>query len=56
MMKKDPFFRKGFERGKLEARKEVILNLHRELHLPPEKIARILEVSEEFVREVLNKS
>ena len=53
MMKQDPFFQEGLEKGKLEAQKEAILNLYRELQLPPEKIAKVLKVSEDFVREVL---
>ncbi|WP_283400260.1 hypothetical protein [Desulfurobacterium pacificum] len=51
MMKQDPFFQKG----KLEAKKEDIINLYRELNLPPEKIAKVLKVQEEFVKEVLKK-
>jgi predicted transposase YdaD len=57
MMKQDPFFQEGLERGvqkgKLEAKKEDIINLYRELHLPPEKIAKVLKVPLEFVKEVL---
>ncbi len=53
MMKQDPFFQEGLERGKLEAKKEDINNLHRELQLPPEKIAKVLKVPVEFVKEVL---
>jgi len=56
MMKQDPFFQEGIERGKLEAKKEDILNLYRELQLPPEKIAKVLKVSEDFVREVLKEA
>ena len=53
MIKQDPFFQEGLERGKLEAKKEDILNLYRELHLSPEQIAKVLKVSEEFVKEVI---
>ena len=61
MMKQDPFFqeglergvKKGFEKGKLEAKKEDIINLHKELQLSPEKIAKVLKVPVEFVKEVL---
>ena len=64
MMKQDPFFqeglekglKEGLEKGKLEAKKEDILNLYRELQLPPEKIAKILKVSEDFVRKVLSEA
>ncbi len=56
MMKQDPFFQEGIERGKLEAKKEDILSLYRELQLPPEKIAKVLKVSEAFVREVLKEA
>lgn len=55
MIKQDPFFQEGLERGKLEAKKEDILNLYRELNLPPEKIAKILKVEEKFVKEVIKK-
>ena len=44
------------EKGKLEAKKEDILSLYRELQLPPEKIAKVLKVSEEFVRETLKEA
>jgi predicted transposase YdaD len=53
MMKQDPFFQEGLERGKLEAKKEDIINLYRELQLPPEKIAKVLKVPLELVKEVL---
>jgi len=63
MIKQDPFFQEGLERGikegiekgKLEAKKEDILNLYKELNLPPEKIAKVLKVSEDFVKEVIEK-
>ena len=51
MMEKDPFF----QEGKLEAQREAILNLYKELNLPAEKIARVLKVPEEFVKEVIEK-
>ena len=51
MMEKDPFF----QEGKLEAQREAILNLYKELNLPAEKIARVLKVPEEFVKEVIKK-
>ena len=58
MIKQDPFFQEGLERGikkgKLEAQKEAILNLHRELNLSPEQIAKVLKVPEEFVKEVIS--
>jgi hypothetical protein len=58
MIKQDPFFQEGLERGiekgKLEAKKEDILNLYRELNLSPEQIAKVLKVSEEFVKEVIS--
>ena len=47
---------KGEKRGELKAKKEAILNLHRELQLPPEKIAKVLKVSEEFVKETLKEA
>ena len=54
VIKQDPFFQEGLERGKLEAQKEAILNLYRELKLTPEQIAKVLKVSEEFVKEVIS--
>jgi hypothetical protein len=51
MMEQDPFF----QEGKLEAQKEAILNLHKELNLPAEKIAKVLKVPEEFVKKVLKE-
>jgi len=53
MIKQDPFFQEGLQRGKLEAQKEAILNLYRELNLSPEKIAKVLKISEKFVEEVI---
>jgi predicted transposase YdaD len=56
MIKQDPFFQEGLERGKLEAKKEDILNLYRELKLSPEQIAKVLKVSEKFVKEVIQNN
>jgi len=53
MMKQDPFFQEGLERGKLEAKKEDIISLYKELNLSIEKIAKVLKVSEDFVEEVI---
>ena len=49
MMEKDPFF----QEGKLEAQREAILNLYRKLNLSPEKIAEVLSIPEDFVKEVI---
>ena len=51
IIEQDPFF----QEGKLEAQKEAILNLYKELNLSAEKIARVLKVPEEFVKEVIEK-
>jgi len=51
MIEKDPFL----QEGKLEAQKEAILNLYRKLNLPPKKIAEVLAIPEEFVKEVIEK-
>ena len=48
------FYEEGKEEGKREAKKETVLALHRELRLSPEKIAKVLKVPEDFVREVLS--
>ncbi len=50
-----PLFKEGIEKGKLETKREDILNLYNELNLEPEKIAKILKVPLDFVKEVLNK-
>ena len=55
IMEQDPFFQEGLKKGKLEAKREDILNLYKELNLPPEKIAKVLKVSEDFVKEVIEK-
>jgi len=47
-------FERGVKKGKLEAKGKNVINPHRELQLPPRKTAKVLKVSEEFVREVLN--
>ena len=51
IMEQDPFF----QEGKLEAQREAILNLYKELNLPAEKIARVLKVPEKFVKEVIEE-
>ncbi|WP_029522340.1 hypothetical protein [Persephonella sp. KM09-Lau-8] len=58
-MEKHPLYKdgiqEGIQKGKLEAQKEAILNLHKELNLEPEKISKILKVPLSFVKDVLNK-
>jgi predicted transposase YdaD len=53
MIKQDSFFQEGLERGKLEAKKEDILNLYGELNLSPKQIAKVLKVPKELVKEVI---
>ncbi|NPA12931.1 MAG: hypothetical protein GXO45_02970, partial [Aquificae bacterium] len=63
MLEKNPFFQKGKEKGKqeglqegkLEAKKEAIVSIYKELNLPAEKIAKMLNVSEGFVEKVLKE-
>ncbi|NPA58548.1 MAG: hypothetical protein GXN94_04550 [Aquificae bacterium] len=59
MLEKNPFFQKGkqegLQEGKLEAKKEAIVSIYKELNLPAEKIAKMLNVSQEFVEEVLKE-
>jgi len=55
MMKQDSFFQEGLEKGELEAQREAILNLYRKLNLSPEKIAEVLSIPEDFVKEVIEK-
>ncbi|NIA10465.1 MAG: hypothetical protein GWP10_12235, partial [Nitrospiraceae bacterium] len=45
----------NIEKGEIKAKREAILNIYKELHLPPEKIAEVLKVPEGFVKEVLAK-
>jgi len=60
MMKQDPFFQrgleKGFEKGKLEAKREDILKLHKKLNLTSKQIAEILDLPENFVKEILKEN
>jgi hypothetical protein len=55
MMKQEPFFQRGFKKGKLEAKREDILKLHKKLNLAPEQIAEVLDVPESLVKEVLKE-
>ncbi len=48
MIRNDPFFKK--------AKKEDILNLYKELNLEPEKIAKVLKVSVDFVEKVIKEN
>ena len=50
-LEKDPLFLKGMEK---KAREDVI-NLHKELNLSPEKIAKVLKVSPEKVKKWLKE-
>ncbi len=58
-MEKHPLYKdgveKGVEKGKLEAQKKDVLNLHKKLNLEPEKIADILELPVSFVKEILKE-
>ncbi|WP_457624212.1 hypothetical protein [Persephonella sp.] len=56
MAKKDPFFDLGFKKGKEEAKKEAIVSIYKELKLPANKIAKMLNVSKEFVEKVLKEN
>jgi len=49
-IEKDPLFLKGVEKGLEKAKKEDVINLYKELKLPPEQIAKILKVSIDKVR------
>jgi len=49
-IEKDPLFLKGVEKGLEKAKKEDVINLYKELKLPPEQIAKILKVSVDKVR------
>lgn len=55
MLEKNPFFQEGVQKGELKAKREAIINLRKELNLSPERIAKVLKVSEDFVREVLEE-
>ncbi len=59
MLEKNPFFQegvqKGMKEGELKAKREDVINLRKELNLPVERIAKVLKVSEDFVRKVLEE-
>ena len=55
MIRQDPFYQEGLERGKLEAKKEDAKRLYVELKLPAEQIARILNIPLDVVREVIKE-
>jgi transposase-like protein len=58
-IEKDPLYlrglKKGLEEGIERKAKEDVINLYRELSLPPERIAKILKVSEQKVKQWLNE-
>jgi hypothetical protein len=56
MMKQDPFFQRGLEKGKLEAKREDILKLHEKLNFTSKQIAEVLDLPENFVREILKEN
>jgi len=60
IMKQDPFFQRGlergFEKGKLEAKREDILKLHEKLNFTPKQIAEVLDLPENFVKEILKEN
>jgi predicted transposase YdaD len=57
MIKQDPFFREGLERGKKEGvkkgKKEIIQKIYQKGILSPEEIADLLELPIEFVNEAI---
>ncbi len=56
MMKQDPFFQKGIEEGKLEAKKEDAKKLYLKLKLPAEQIAEILDIPLSLVRKAIEEA
>jgi plasmid maintenance system antidote protein VapI len=56
MIKQDPFFQRGLKKGKLEAKREDILKLHEKLNLTSKQIAEVLDLPENFVREILKEN
>ncbi len=70
-MKKHPFFKdgkeeglkeglekglqKGLEKGKLEAKREAVINLHQATGWNAEKIAEVLKLPLDFVKDILEK-
>ena len=60
MMKQAPFFQRGlergFEKGKSEAKREDILKLHKKLNFTSKQIAEVLDLPENFVREILKEN
>ena len=67
MLKQNPFFQKGIEKGiekgikegikkgKLEAKKEDVIKIYKKLNLSPEDIAKVLELPEDFVKNVIQE-
>ena len=52
--KENLYLRRFYEEGKRKAKRENVLALYRELRSSPERIAKVLKVPEDFVREVLS--
>ena len=71
-LEKDPYYLRGIEKGKIEGRiegikegiekgieegiREAIIKIHRQLSLSAEEIAKIMEMPEEKIKEILDKS
>ena len=55
MIKQDPFYQEGLERGKLEAKKEDAKRLYAELKLSAEQIAKILDIPLDVVKKVIKE-
>ncbi len=54
-MEKHPLYKEGIEKGKLEAKREDIIKLYKKTGWDFEKIADILELPVNFVKEVLEE-
>ncbi|WP_456401773.1 hypothetical protein [Persephonella sp.] len=46
---------KGLEKGLIEAKKEAVINLYKELKLPPEKISKVLKIPLSSVKKFLKE-
>ena len=54
-IEKAPLFLKGVEKGLEKSKREDVINLYKELNLPPEKISKVLKVPMEKVKKRLKE-
>jgi len=54
-MEKHPLYKDGIKKGELKAKKEAVLNLHKKTEWNANKIADVLNLPVNFVKDVLKK-